>query len=93
MERHIFSVWDQAANLFLDPFVAPSIEMALRGFRQVVNQEGHQFNDFPEDYTLFHIGEFEMESGWLKPCDPRNLGVAVTFIERLDPGPALERDG
>jgi len=82
MIKHLFTVYDSAAGLYLDPFVAPTIEFAIREFRQICNQEGHQFNKFPTDYALFHIGEFNAELGEVLHLNPTALGVAVTFIEQ-----------
>lgn len=83
MEMHIFTVYDSAAGAYLEPFFAPSIEFAIRGFREAVNKEGHQFAKFPEDYTLFHVGMFDQKSGEIESGSPTSLGVAVTFVERI----------
>lgn len=80
MDTEIFSVYDSAAKRYLDPFVAPTVEMALRGFRSAVNKAGHQFNEYPSDYTLFHIGSFSAERGEVVPLAPHSLGVAITFL-------------
>lgn len=77
----IFSVYDSAAEMYLDPFVAPTLEVALRGFRQVVNREGHQFNAFPADYTLFQVGEFDPHTGVLRANAPTNLGNGLTVLQ------------
>ncbi len=82
MEKHLFTVYDSAASLYLDPFVAPTIEFAIREFKSVVNKEGHQFNQYPEDYTLFHIGVFSPETAELKQKTATSLGVAITFVEQ-----------
>jgi len=83
MNKEAFSVFDSAAKLFLEPFFAETIEVACRMFRQVVNKPDHQFAKFPEDYTLFHVGSFNPESGMLEPlATPHSLGVAVTFVDR-----------
>lgn len=83
MFKGVFSVYDAAAEAFLEPFFAPTIEFALRSFRQAVNTEGHQFNKFPEDYTLFHLGEFQSDSGHIVSNNtPHSLGVAVTMLEK-----------
>ncbi len=84
MEKHLFTVYDSAAGLYLDPFVAPSIEFAIREFRNIVNKEGHQFNLYPEDYTLFHIGKFHPEGGKITPLYLTSLGVAITFKMQVD---------
>lgn len=82
MNLLIFTVFDSAAQAYLEPFFAGTVEVALRMFRQVVNKEGHQFNKFPEDYTLFVVGEFSQEDAELVAYETaRSLGVAVTFMD------------
>lgn len=83
MDKHLFTVFDSAAGAYLDPFVAPSPEFAIREFKRAVNEEGHQFNRFPSDYTLFYIGTFDPLSGNLNGQSPTSLGVAITFVEQL----------
>lgn len=83
MNVELFTVYDSAARRYLEPFGAETIEVALRMFRQLVNREGHGFAKFPEDYTLFHVGRFDAETGLLIPlATPHSLGVAVTFLHR-----------
>ncbi len=82
MEQQIFTVWDSAAGAYLDPFVAPSIEFAIRSFRQAVNTPDHNFQRYPEDYTLFHIGSFSVQTGLIDPQPPNSMGVAITFLNR-----------
>ena len=83
MNTQIFCIWDSAAHRYLDPFCAPTIEFAIREFRKAVNKPDHQFNLYPEDYTLFHIGEFLPEEGVLVAGKIHSLGVAQTFIEQI----------
>ncbi len=83
MRKQIFCVWDSAAHAYLDPFVCSTIEFALREFRRAVNKPDHQFNLYPEDYTLFHIGEFSVEKGKIIPVESHSLGVALTFVEQI----------
>lgn len=82
MEKLAFSVFDSAAGMYLEVFFAPSIEFAIRGFREAVNSEGHQFKKFPADYTLFHVGAFDQKTGQLVPREPTSLGVAITFVDK-----------
>lgn len=90
MTKQVFSVFDSATKLFLDPFFAQTIEEALRRFRATVNHpEASQIKEYPEDYTLFHLGEYNLETGALLPLSsPHSLGVAVTFVENR-PTPTL----
>jgi len=82
MIEQLFTVYDSAAKAYLTPFTAPTIESALRSFREVVNKDGHQFNRFPEDYALFHVGEFDQQTGMFSSMSPHSLGVAITFVNR-----------
>lgn len=84
MEIQMFTVYDSAAGAYLEPFFAPTLEFAMRGFREAVNKPGHQFARFPEDYTLFHVGSFDPQSGVVDPMVPHSLGVAVTFVDRQE---------
>jgi len=88
MRVEIFTVYDSAARRYLEPFFAETQEVAMRMFRQLVNKEGHQFAKFPEDYTLFHLGTFNQESGLIDSGTPHSLGVAITFVDA--PRKALE---
>lgn len=63
MKVGIFSVYDSAAQRYLEAFTAPTVEFALRGFRQAVITPDHQFGQFPEDYTLFQLAELDLVSG------------------------------
>jgi hypothetical protein len=90
METHIFTVYDNAAQRYLDPFTAPTIEFALREFRRLVNTAGHNFNVYPDDYTLFLIGQFDPHTGTIDPAHPQSLGVAITMIEH--PKPFLQEE-
>lgn len=80
MIANMFSVFDSAAARFTEPWPAPTVEIAIRRFRHTVNQDGNDIAMFPEDYTLFHVGEFDQELGVFHAFDtPRSLGVAITF--------------
>lgn len=80
MMLEIFSVFDQAAKQFLAPFTGPTVEFALRGFREACETDGHQFRKFPEDYVLHHIATFDQEDGTTTSFDPRKIGMATSFV-------------
>lgn len=56
----IFTVFDQKANAYLQPFFSPTIETGGRIFDQAINNEG-MFNQYAEDYSLFHLGTFDQD--------------------------------
>lgn len=89
MREEVFTVYDSAARRYLQPFFAETVETAIRAMRELVNRQGHQFNKFPEDYVLFHLGQFDGETGMMQPlAAPHAIGVAVTFLD----GPKLVKE-
>lgn len=87
----MFTVYDSAAERFLDPFHAPTPQYAIRVFQSAANEVGHQFEKFPADYTLFHIGSFNPETGELQPETPRSLGTALMY-QKPTPSPVSTAD-
>ena len=59
----VCSVYDSAVGAYLQPFYARSLAQAVRSFAQATAQAGHPFNDFPGDYTLFIIAEWNEDTG------------------------------
>lgn len=85
MNMEYFSVFDSAAGAYLEPFPCPTIEVAIRRFREAIHTPDHQFQKFPEDYTLFHVGSFDQSTGKFTVLEPRSLGVAMTFLTPSTP--------
>lgn len=79
MTTEMFSVWDAAAMRYMDPFPAPTLEFALRGFREACTTPDHQFNKYPEDYVLYHVGTFFGETGHFEELEPRKIAMANSF--------------
>lgn len=86
-----FSVYDQAAQAYLPPWILPRIEMAQRTFQDCVNSKDHQFGAHPEDYTLFRLGTWDDETAQFtpEPNGPQTLGNGVEYV-RQDDSTAME---
>lgn len=90
MNVDLFSVFDMAAARFMDPFCAPTMEFAIRGFKECCETQGHQFQKFPEDYALYMVGSFDAETGVMTPGKSLKISMASSFVVRqnnLDPFP------
>ncbi len=74
-----FSVHDSKAESYTQPFFYTTTGQAIRAFQAAASEEGHNFNRFAADYTLFHVGSFNQETGLLEHVIPLNLGNALTF--------------
>lgn len=79
----VFSVYDMAAKRYLDPFFAPTMEFAIRGFREACETPGHQFGKFPEDYVLYQLGEFDPETGQISGVNPVKMVNAASFTKPM----------
>lgn len=80
-----FAIFDSAVGAFMEPFFAQTIEVAIRRFRSTVNHAESDMSRYPNDYSLFHVGSFEQESGMFQPLNtPHNLGLAIQFMEKTD---------
>nr|UXQ88105.1 MAG: nonstructural protein [Microvirus sp.] len=60
---NIFTIFDEKARAYLPPFYQPEIAQAHRSFGDAVNDPETAFYKHPSDYTLFHIGSFDNETG------------------------------
>lgn len=77
-----YSVHDSAADAFLLPFFDHRHQMAMRTFGHAVQQDGHKFCEYPQDYKLFCIGEFDDSKGIFNPRPPEFLCSAMEYISK-----------
>lgn len=76
----IFTVYDNAAGAYLAPFTAKTAGLAVRMFEELCATEGHQFNKFPGDYTLFQVGIWDLENGVPTATEKTDLGTAIQYV-------------
>lgn len=80
MKLKIYSVYDSKAKAYNSPFYLRNSGEATRGFSDVVNDGKSQISKYPEDYTLFELGEFDDEMGSIAMYDAKiTLGGALQF--------------
>jgi hypothetical protein len=73
----IFTVRDNVASAFLQPFFSVNSGSAIRSLTEVTNDKDHQFGKHAPDYSLWIIGSFDDTTGVVLPCEPtRLLGLA-----------------
>lgn len=78
----IFAIYDSKAKAYLPPFFLPEPAVAVRVFSNAANDKDHQFGANPGDYTLFHLGGFDDDTGKITTkATPRNLGIAQQFVK------------
>lgn len=65
MRLKAFSVRDIKAATYTAPYFAPSVGEASRQFIRLAKDPQSMVGQFPEDFELFEIGEYDSDSGAL----------------------------
>lgn len=77
-----FSVYDQKAGAYLQPFFMKTKQMALRAIGDLVNDFSHSFSQHKEDYTLYEVGVFDETTGIIAAPDaPQVMCNLVELFE------------
>lgn len=63
MKLNMYSIFDNAAKAFVQPFYTTNDATAIRSFTQAANDQQHAFHLNAHDYTLFHLGSFDQDRG------------------------------
>lgn len=82
---NVFTVRDQLAESYLQPFFMKTKAQAIREITTMVNDPNSQFGKYPNDYVLFEIGIYDQDTGMIEPHKaPVSLGVLVEFKTQQD---------
>lgn len=77
-----YSVYDVKAEAYAQPFFAANDAVAERMFGMVVNEKAGPLNQYAADYTLFHIGQFDVMGGFLVPAKTgRPIAKAIELLK------------
>lgn len=81
MIRKIFSVRDSKAECFHQPFFQSTHGEAERMFRTAVNDSKTQFFQYPEDFDLYFMGEYDDNTGKFVTLDtPQHVIKAISCV-------------
>lgn len=82
MKLNVYSIFDSAAMAYTTPFFMPMDGMAIRAFQANVNAgKENNISQFPDQFTLFHVGEFDDFTGMFLSSTPVSLGNGKQFVE------------
>ena len=80
MKQLVFAVYDSKAGIFGTPIFTPTQGIAERSFTDQANRPDSAMCMHPGDFTLFHLGEYDVETGKLIPLEtPKSIGLAQQF--------------
>lgn len=72
----VFAIYDSAAGVYTAPTIDVTDVSASRAFAQAVNNGQSVMNFKPDDFKLYRVGSFDVESGAIAPCVPPEFIVS-----------------
>jgi hypothetical protein len=78
MEIKVFTIYDEKAEAYLQPFFSDTHGLAIRSITDLVNDPNHNFCKYAADFTLFQIGTFDNKTGMITE-DRQSLGSLVEY--------------
>lgn len=80
MKHTVCAIWDSKANAYMQPFFTVNRQTAMRAVSHAQEDSGSMLSRFPEDYTLFVLGEFDDQRGQFEQLEKaENLGRLTIF--------------
>jgi len=81
MQQELFSIFDIKGVVYTPPFSAINTAVAQRSFAESVNEKGHTFNKYPDDFVLYYVGTFDTETASILVNENlQPLGTARDFL-------------
>lgn len=84
------SIYDSKAEQFSPPQVYHNDMLALRAFEGIVNDDKMLIKKYPEDFTLYYIGNLGDSDGryYVENCDesriPVMVGRAIEYVQTVN---------
>lgn len=86
----LYSIYDSKAEQFSPPQVYHNDMLALRAFEGIVNDDKMLIKKYPEDFSLYYIGNLGDSDGRYyvenrdESCVPIMVGRAVEYVQTID---------
>lgn len=79
----VFSIFDEKAAVYGQPFFMPHNGQALRAFSDLVSDEKSSVNKHPEDYKLYVIASYDdCSGGFVSLPQPEFLANATDYLTK-----------
>jgi hypothetical protein len=83
MVKKLFTIRDSKSEVFNAPFAQATHAEAERSFARAAADPKTTIHQYPEDFDLWYLGDFDENSGKLLPCDsPQHICNAVTMLPK-----------
>lgn len=81
MLHNVFTVLDTKVGAYMTPFFSRSRGEAIRSFQDACSQPDSAFSKHPEDFVMFHLGEYDDNTAEFKLIAPESLAKAIDFVK------------
>lgn len=93
MQLKVFSVRDAKAEVYNQPFFQKTHGEAERTFRQLANDQKSMINQYPDDFDLYYLGDFDDQTGLMTTLKtPQHIIKAVNCIPVSHLAPRMEQE-
>lgn len=75
----LYAVRDCKADSFGAPMSIASVGIARRVLLETAQQGNSPLAKYPEDFSLYELGEYDADSGEIRPCKPAPVFVATVL--------------
>nr|UXQ88114.1 MAG: nonstructural protein [Microvirus sp.] len=80
MKMKIYVIFDSKIEAYHNPFFAQADREALTMIYETAKDPKTTFNKYPEDYTLFYIGNYNQLEGTIEPSNVQtSLGSVLNI--------------
>lgn len=81
MIHKVYTVYDSKAEAYLFPISYQSKGQAVRAFSEAANDKNSNIGKYPEDFTMFELGEFDdVDCSFKFHKAPVAVGVAIEYL-------------
>lgn len=90
LKLRLYSIYDSKAEQFSPPQVYHNDMLALRGFESIVNDDNMLIKKYPEDFSIYYVGNLSDSDGcyYVENCDesrvPILIGRAIEYVQSVD---------
>lgn len=92
----MYSIYDVKAQSYGVPFFSPTDGLAIRSFSQLCQDSNSTVFSYPEDFTLYRLGEIDLVTGEVSGNDRIVYVVSAVAVlnvaEAGEPADASPRD-
>lgn len=85
MMLRAYSIFDNKALVYHQPFFAPTNGAAVRMFQDTANDTNTSIGRHPADYILYCVGHYDDQTGAMSPYSPVEHVVDAVALLRIQP--------